>query len=312
MYRQVARYLYNAPLAVDPPNIGHVFFTDSTRKNVTVEMRARFEILSVDSAGHRPFELESGSARIDSSYWTGSGLRLVLNIPADSNDALRYAEPRGGWFFWITNDAGLGVLSFSGIKIRKERIKTPTILSSESTSNGVELSWRESNDPLLESYRIYRGASISNMELAATVTAGSTSYTDSDVRVGESFYYAVCSQGSDGAMSERSFAKYVDIVVSAQSEDIGQPEDRDALSLEAFPNPCTDFCTIRLSGAKNTVESVSVFDVLGRRVATLSTDPGLPVRKEYVWRPTFLPSGTYFIVAEGGGRRTIKPLIHRR
>jgi hypothetical protein len=79
---------------------------------------------------------------------------------------------------------------------------------------------------------------------------------------------------------------------------IGAP---DQLSLHApFPNPAQGQVTLRYALPSKTDVSIRVYDLLGRRVATLQRGPQDAGRKEVQISTSDLSSGTYFVRIQAG------------
>ncbi len=67
-----------------------------------------------------------------------------------------------------------------------------------------------------------------------------------------------------------------------------------------YPNPVRQFTTIPFDVAEETHVTLEVFDVLGRKVATLVDEQMAPATYRVVWEAEGLPSGTYVYRLETG------------
>ena len=78
----------------------------------------------------------------------------------------------------------------------------------------------------------------------------------------------------------------------------GSPPTTNALGA-AYPNPFRGRTTLALDVAEAQVVTVEVFDVLGRRVATVHDGPLEVGSHRVVIEATGLPAGVYVVRAEG-------------
>ena len=81
------------------------------------------------------------------------------------------------------------------------------------------------------------------------------------------------------------------------------------LNMELFPNPFSDTLRISVSGKENRGVSVLVFDLLGRRVATLAEGMRTGQAHIVTWDALDAPSGVYFFVVQDGSQRIVKPVL---
>jgi len=78
----------------------------------------------------------------------------------------------------------------------------PTDLSTQfDRSDGVTLNWSASGSGSVEEYRIYRDTIPNPVRQVATVSAGQTTYTDSDAGRGQTYYYRITAAGTGGVES---------------------------------------------------------------------------------------------------------------
>ena len=73
-----------------------------------------------------------------------------------------------------------------------------------------------------------------------------------------------------------------------------------ALTVETLPNPARGVRTVRIAGAAGTEATVAVYDLLGRRVATLGTVALRDGRGEAAWSAARLPAGVYVVRVVAG------------
>ncbi|MEM6785398.1 MAG: T9SS type A sorting domain-containing protein, partial [Bacteroidota bacterium] len=79
-----------------------------------------------------------------------------------------------------------------------------------------------------------------------------------------------------------------------------------ALDVQIFPNPVAEVTTVRLTMPVASETRVSVYDVLGRRVAVLHDGPLAAGTHALSWTPGRAGMGVYVLVAEAAGQRTTR------
>jgi uncharacterized lipoprotein YddW (UPF0748 family) len=139
---------------------------------------------------------------------------------------------------------------------------------------------------------------------------GETSFVDRPVEGSVAYYYFVASVSANSIESAPS--NMIQVLGRAVSTE--EPSAETTLALQgASPNPFASQTSIRFYLAQPSAVSVTVYDVLGREVASLVQDE---VRSAGDQSVTFeagsLPSGTYLVVLEAEGRRLVKPMLHVR
>jgi len=106
-----------------------------------------------------------------------------------------------------------------------------------------------------------------------------------------------------------------DVIVIEQDLAVDEPESFGPLpeqtSLEsAYPNPFNDRAMIRYRLAETGRVRLTLFDVQGRKVATLLDQDRIPGTYEISWKPLSIASGIYLIQLEAGGKHQVKKLVH--
>lgn len=106
-----------------------------------------------------------------------------------------------------------------------------------------------------------------------------------------------------------------DIIVIEQDLAVDEPEPFGSLPLmteleAAYPNPFNDRATIRYRIAETGLARLMLFDVQGRRVATLLDEKRSPGTYEMTWKPLSISSGIYLIQLEAGGKRHVQKIVH--
>jgi hypothetical protein len=78
----------------------------------------------------------------------------------------------------------------------------------------------------------------------------------------------------------------------------------------AYPNPFNAQTIIGYSLARAEVVSLTIFDILGRKIATLMDSPQQVGEYAVKWDASFFPSGVYFARLEAGDKsETVKLLL---
>lgn len=75
---------------------------------------------------------------------------------------------------------------------------------------------------------------------------------------------------------------------------------------EIYPNPVNDQAIIRYSVPRASPIRLEVFDILGRRVATIADRDAKPGRSEIPYQIRGLASGTYFLRLTGQGQQVVR------
>lgn len=182
------------------------------------------------------------------------------------------------------------------------------IANSSCTGCYVRLKWDGAISAT--SYEIYRDKG-SGFQKIATTTGGS--YWDYDTRIGDDWsgtvvaYYAkaVNQYGTSGA-SSYDFTPEQKSLARETSEEAALP---DTTVLEApAPNPVREQATIRYGLSEATDMRLSVYDVMGRRVATLARGWVPAGYHEATLQGPDLPSGVYLYRLEAGSFTQTKRL----
>ena len=95
------------------------------------------------------------------------------------------------------------------------------------------------------------------------------------------------------------------------AESASEVPEKIELKLEAlYPNPFRSTTTIAYSGDGSPVQ-IAVFDLLGRRVATLVDGAQAPGRHKVRWDASSAPSGMYFVRMLAQGKQLVQQVIKR-
>ncbi len=174
-------------------------------------------------------------------------------------------------------------------------------------SNGVTVSWDASVSGAVRTYAVYRVVSelepsweeaMPRAENLLAVT-GETSLVDAAATGVGPYHYMVTAVSVNSVESPPSVPARV---VSTDPAVVARAE----LEVEVWPNPFHDRLNVLVSSDAG---SVSVYDVLGRRVASI---PGDGSSRFWDGRDTAgraLPTGTYFVVVEGRRGRAVRSVV---
>ena len=113
---------------------------------------------------------------------------------------------------------------------------------------------------------------------------------------GQTTYYTVFAHTSDDAYSEPDSESKVSVFMPLVSID-DEPLPKSHLLLECYPNPFNARVTIKYSAGE-----LTVYNIVGQRLATLSDGESTAGTKKVVWHASGFPSGIYFVRLEYGGR----------
>jgi hypothetical protein len=92
-----------------------------------------------------------------------------------------------------------------------------------------------------------------------------------------------------------------DVLLLANGAGTGINEDSFLKSDNAFPNPFKNSTQIGFDIPRTMHINVSVFDIHGQKIVTLSDALAEAGKKQFTWTPEGIAAGMYFIKAEGGG-----------
>ncbi|HEX7072178.1 MAG TPA: T9SS type A sorting domain-containing protein [Rhodothermales bacterium] len=93
------------------------------------------------------------------------------------------------------------------------------------------------------------------------------------------------------------------------SVDDGPAGRANRATIDIFPNPASERASIAVRLADAATVDLAVFDVLGRRVASIASGPHAPGRHTYAWSATDLASGLYLVRMQTGTEFLVRPLV---
>ena len=124
-----------------------------------------------------------------------------------------------------------------------------------------------------------------------------------DVRQSDGFV-AVATHGNG------VYSTYITTVPTAVEEQVEQPEAFEIVS--TYPNPFATSTTVAYELPRAGVVSAGVFDIRGRKVATLFEGMQQAGRQELRWNPGSAADGVYFVTVDFGGSTQVKKIVLER
>lgn len=172
----------------------------------------------------------------------------------------------------------------------------PAALAAEPGGDDVTLTWTANAEADLQEYRIYRGTSPAPTDQIATIAAGTQTYTDEDLAVGQTYYYRLAAV--DQAGNESAFSNEVSFVPTAIALG-GEVPGAFALD-QNYPNPFNPSTTITYALKQPEHVRLDVYDALGRHLVTLVEAAQAAGSYAVPADLRGLPSGAYFYRLQAG------------
>jgi hypothetical protein len=148
-------------------------------------------------------------------------------------------------------------------------------LTVTAVAEGLFLTWSPAPDPDVVGYLIYRGYSGGDLSQFTQQSAGVTSYLDTQLVPGVTYFYAVTAV--DDAGNESAIAQSASATAPSIAPQMTQ-------LLAPFPAPCLKEVILRYDVAEQaTSYSLSVFDATGRLVRTLRSGSATQGQYSVVW-----------------------------
>ena len=184
----------------------------------------------------------------------------------------------------------------------------PVNLRASLRDSVIDLTWNSVQDSALARYRIYRDTTSlsgtpANFTPIDSVASVDSSYTDRDIKGGETYFYRVTALDSSGTESE--FSREAEVSTTSTSiTDKDKTELPEQITLEGnYPNPFNPSTTIRFGLRDASYVSLKVYNILGRQVATLVDDQITAGWHEVRWDAGRNASGVYIAVLDHRDRR---------
>ncbi|MBD3166530.1 beta-propeller fold lactonase family protein [bacterium] len=103
-----------------------------------------------------------------------------------------------------------------------------------------------------------------------------------------------------------SVVQYHEIVGVGERVSFGSATPRRWDLTAAYPNPFNGQVTLNYTLPERGAVQIAAYDLLGREAAVLLDDTRPAGSHTLTWKPSDLPSGTYFIRMNGGGRQVVR------
>jgi hypothetical protein len=179
----------------------------------------------------------------------------------------------------------------------------PTGLRLEDPGTGARLAWHPNQETDIVGYHVYQSFSL---PMFLRLTADPQPDTVMALPAPNAWYYvtAVDAQGHESDSSNIVFASALDVdgpVVDVPA----------AFGLhQNYPNPFNGETTIGFSvPAGQSRVSICVYDLLGRKVATLVDGPAASGERSAVFQGTDFPSGVYIVVLRQGAQAMARKIM---
>ncbi len=182
----------------------------------------------------------------------------------------------------------------------------PKNLTAIGSGRAINLAWQNGGGAVgLLTYKIYRGADSVNVALIDSTTL--TSYSDSSVTSGTTYFYRVAALDSTGFEGAKSLATSGLIIFVGVGENQNLPQE---YTLEQnFPNPFNPSTAISFALPSKAYVILKVFDVIGREVATLVSEELSAGNHSQQWSAEGLQTGIYFYRLQAGTFTETKKLV---
>ena len=278
--------LYSAPVVVDASNNDLTFYTW-----YDLETSYDYGYVEVDGgSGYTQLATYNGSQSsfaqktISLSSYAGDVVTIRFHMTTDTN------TNEEGWYI---DDIALGTASDAAWLFIENRVE----------EDGVLLSWTA--DEGFAGFNVYR-ALADNRDAriklnSAVLTAGTSGAWLDVANPGEYLYYIEALEAS----GEGVFYGPVEVTV----------RNYDNLSValaEPYPNPAVELVNIELSLANDSTASVVIYDIAGRRVATLVDGQLSAGRHNLTWDSSLAASGVYLVQMQAEGETLNRRVVISR
>lgn len=193
-----------------------------------------------------------------------------------------------------------------GYSIDNLKPKTPGEPGALFDGTGIHISWKATDDPDIIFYRVYKSllAGFAPSALNLIVESEEYSFFDATVTPGN-YYYKV--SALDDAFNE-SFTEELHVLITGIESDLnGIPTE--FVVHQNYPNPFNPVTTLRYGLPESANVTISVYDILGKRIATLTEGYKEAGYHKVDFDGSNMSSGIYFYQVESGKFREIRKMI---
>ncbi len=243
--------------------------------------------------------------RSGSSYLSGLSPEVEFGVGTASNiDSVEVTWPSGLRDLYLDVAPNQFLVATEGSTLRPVPVFITRFLANPA-SGGIELSWEILSDEAIGGFRVYRrqpgNLAETLLNRNGLLNPLERRYVDREVQPGQRYEYALAVIQADGSELRSALVR-----VTAPGRHFGLEQN--------FPNPFNPTTTIRFAlDAKDHV-LLTVFDVEGRRVATLADEVRSPGPHEVTWNGRNqaghrVSTGIYFYRLQAGERRLTRKMI---
>jgi lysophospholipase L1-like esterase len=202
----------------------------------------------------------------------------------------------------------------------------PTGLTAIAKEASIILSWNTVNDHDIASYVLFSGLTPGELAYKSVIIHPSTTYTDSSLIQGQSYYYSIAAMDKNGNMSAQSTSVQTALV---QDEEEHEEDDNDddpennpdlpiGFSLmQNYPNPFNPYTKIQLYSPDDAFIEISIYNSIGMKVRKLLSKNVPAGFNAVTWdgrddHGYALGTGIYFYqLVSGGYSKTLKMALIR-
>lgn len=202
---------------------------------------------------------------------SASSFELVKNIPIDEKSALvdEDSDPSSRSHIYA-----ISIVDVCGVESRKSDVHHTMLLQANRGINGeVNLDWNKYEGFEFETYNIYRGSSVEDMNLLTSISNSESKYIDNNPPREEQFYYVLEVENDYTCNPSRLKSSLVDYSISrsnylaAQSTITGIVDvESNIKDLKIYPNPMKEKSRIEFDNPNFNSYNLSVYDASGRLI----------------------------------------------
>ena len=187
----------------DPVNPTEVSYFETSDSAWDVTVSGNYAYIAADNAGIRTIDVSDPANPMETGYF---------NTPDPAYGVLSEGE----YVYIAAEESGVYIIrNQSDDDVTPPAV--PTGLSASLVNGQITLTWDANSVPDLAEYRLYRFALPQEQtELVATISAGTETYTDTDVVNGRTYSYWVSSVDQNG--NESGYSKEVQVIMDDDSQ----------------------------------------------------------------------------------------------